>query len=400
MLEQGGMPLAKAETSALTRKQVRDLANYRPTPYLVTSLYLEMDRTSSGGGRTATLRRLIRDARAGLDQRQLTRKQKRSVEEDLGALERVARDARTRSCRAVCVFVASGAGYEQVFDLQYPVKSRLVLDVTPAVRPLAALLREQPRYLVALADRTRARLLAVHFGQAVELGEFDSEVPAQVKEGGHRGYAEKGIDRHIDDHVMRHLKRVAEQVRETFGEDDYDWLVLGGPSEIVTRLKEHLNPALAPRLAGSIPAPLTAAPDEVAGLCRTHMAGVLARRDEELVERLVEGVESTGMGVAGAAATLGALRRGAVASLILGEDYEEPGVECRACGFLGPLAEMFDTCPVCGGHAMHKVRDLGREMMDRAAESGAAVFHVGTEPAAGRLRAMRGVGALLRFRLV
>ncbi len=391
--------MSKERAPVLTRKQVQDLGRFRPTPYLVTSLYLDIDPSISGGhGRTSALKAILRDARAGLDGRDLTRKQRQSIEEDLTALERVARDAAARGDRTVCAFVASGADYEQIFGLPYAMKSLIVIDQSPYVRPLGATLGEFPRYLVVLVDRTRARLLAVHMGRVHQLREVESDVPAHVKEGGYRGNAERGIERHIDEHVVRHLKAVIEVVRETIGDGDYDQVVLGGAPEAVSGLKDHLSPSLRHLLAGEIQADLAATSDEIRVGCQALLTEAAAARDQALVERLHEGLTSSGLAVAGMLSTLGALRRGAVATLLVAADFAQPGAECTSCGFLG--LEGAGECPVCGKTASRDVPDLVREMIDRATDNGAEVRHIGSDPAAARLRAMGGVGALLRFRLV
>ncbi len=391
--------MSKGLTPILTRRQVDDLGRFRPVPYLVTSLYLDIDRSTPGGrGRPAALKVLARDARAGLEARDLTRKQRQSVEEDLTALERIARDASARGDRAVCSFVASAVGYKQVLGLPHPVKNRLVIDETPYVRPLAAMLGEYPRYLVVLADRSRARLLAAHMGRVHQLRVVSSDVPGHVKEGGYRGNAERGIERHIGEHVARHLKAVAEAVRETMGDSDFESIILGGPSEAVAGLKEQLGSYLRGLVSGGIQADLASTPEEIGAECQVFMARASARRDQELVERLTDGLSSSGLGVAGVLSTLGALRRGAVAALLVAADFAEPGTECKHCGFLG--LEGAGECPACGKTGTRTVPDLVREMIDRATAGGGEIRHIASEPSAARLRSMGGVGALLRFRLV
>ncbi len=392
--------MSKERTPVLTRRQVQDLIRYRPTPYLVTTLYLDLD-LSAAGGRRGVLRKLIRDARADLDGRDLTRKQRQSADQDLDSLERIARDARSRTGKSVCAFLASGADYEQVIDLPHPVKNRLVLNETPYVRPLEAMLDDYPRYLVVLTDRSRARLVGVHLGRAQEIRDFDSEVPGQVKDGIYRGRGnvERQIERHIDDHVMRHIKKVAETTREAFGERDYDWLILGGTSEAVSALIEALTPTLRSRLAGHVQVDMTAPSEDILAACQVRIGEINVRRETELVDRLSEAMESAGTGVTGLAATLGALRRGAIDTLLLIEDLQEEGVECPACDFLGLQEEV---CPACGdgGTATDKVADLVTEIVDRAVEKGAEIRHITTPTPAATLRAMGGIGAVLRFKLV
>jgi len=391
--------VSKERTPILTHRQVQDLGRFRPTPYLVTSLYLDTSQTMPGGrGRPAALKTLVRDVKAGLDGRDLSRKQRQSVEEDLAALERIIRDARARGDRSIAAFVSSGADYEQAHGLPHPLKCRLVVDETPYVRPLAAMLAEYPRYLVVLADRSHARLLAVHVARARQLGEVESDVPGHVREGGYRGMAERGIERHIEDHVTRHLKKVADAARESFGDRNFDQLVLGGPAEAVATLRDLLSSDLRSRLAGGIPVALEATTEEIVAAVQVLLAQSTALRDEDLLDRLGQGLSSTGLAAAGVLSTLGALRRGAVATLLVAQDHEIPGTECKGCGFLGLEGEA--ACPACGKTGSRAVPDLLREMIDRAGESGAEVFHIGTEPPLGRLKNMGGVGALLRFRLV
>jgi len=388
--------MSKERTPILTRTRVREMGRRRPNPYLVTTLYLDLDRFATGR-RASPLKRLLRQARTDLEDTELTRKQRQSIEEDVNTLERVARDAPLRGGKAVCAFVASGADYEQVIDLPHRVKSRVVIDRTPFVRPLAAMLDEYPRYLIVLADRAQARFLAAHLGRAEQLGRFESDVPPQVREGGYQGKAERKIERHIDDHVMRHHKKVAEAARELFDGGDYDLVILGGPVESAAGVKEVLNPALARHLAGEVQVELDAPADEVLAACRGLLDDIQARHDGELVGRLIEASDSGGTGVIGMEATLGALRRGAIAELLVAEDHAEEGAECTGCGFLG-VGET--PCPACGWDKTRKVSDLVTEVIDRATDAGAKVHYVAKEPAAGRLRELGGVGALLRFKLV
>jgi len=392
--------LRREPTPFLTRSEVEELGRFRPEPYLVTSLYLDMDRSGQGSRLSATLRTLLREHKAGLQARGLTRRQLKSAEADLGALERLARDAQARAARSICVFVASGPGFERVIDLPHPVKSRLVLAETPFVRPLAVMLAGYPRYLAVLVDRTGARLFGVHLGRAVEVGSLVSDTPPEVKEGGYRGYEERSIDRRIQDHLLRHLKEVAEATRLEFEGGGYDHLVLAGAREAVARLAGLLPAWLRGAAVGEARVGPDASCEEVAAACRPVVEAHLARRDEALVAKL-EDARAKGTGVTGMAAVLGAQRRGAVGAVLVVADYEEPGVQCRGCGLLAVEGTLGGgRCPACGATETKAVPDLVREVLDLAATGGAEVWHVGSAAAAERLRDLGGIGAFLRFRLV
>jgi len=384
-------------TRILTRTRVREIGRYRPRPYFVTTLYLDLDPAALFGRRSSPLKALVREAKARLEGVELTRKQRQSIEEDMTTLERIARDAPVRGGKAVCAFVCSGADHEQVVSLPHRVKSRVVIDRTPFVRPLEAMLDEHPRCLIVLSDRARARFLAAHLGRAAEIGRFESEVPAQVREGGYQGKAERKIERHIEDHVMRHHKQVAETARELLDSEDYDLVILGGPVEAVSGVKDELNPVVARSVAGEVDVELDAPEDEVMSACTRLLDDLQARTDQQLVERLIEAADSGGTGVNGMAAVLGALRRGAIAELLVAEDHMEEGTECTGCGFLS-VEDM--PCPACGSEKSRKVVDMVTELIDRATDSGAKVHHIARPPALSRLLELGGVGALLRFRLV
>jgi len=351
-------------TRILTRTRVREIGRYRPRPYFVTTLYLDLDPAALFGRRSSPLKALVREAKARLEGVELTRKQRQSIEEDMTTLERIARDAPVRGGKAVCAFVCSGADHEQVVSLPHRVKSRVVIDRTP---------------------------------RAAEIGRFESEVPAQVREGGYQGKAERKIERHIEDHVMRHHKQVAETARELLDSEDYDLVILGGPVEAVSGVKDELNPVVARSVAGEVDVELDAPEDEVMSACTRLLDDLQARTDQQLVERLIEAADSGGTGVNGMAAVLGALRRGAIAELLVAEDHMEEGTECTGCGFLS-VEDM--PCPACGSEKSRKVVDMVTELIDRATDSGAKVHHIARPPALSRLLELGGVGALLRFRLV
>lgn len=414
----------------------------------MTSLYLSFGPVSAGPGpgpgaarRPPVLRTLLREAGAGLRSRNLTRKQRRSVEEDFVAMERIVRAAAGTAgaagaagaagtagtagaagaaasgggtVRAVAVFLASGADYEQVVPLPHPVLDRLVVAETPFARPLAAALTEYPYYLVVLADRSRARLLGVHLGRVHPLREVGGEGASGVRPGPQPdpdpGTGSSGGE------ADERLRAVAGLVRREMGKGDFDGLVLGGPADVRAGLLEELGPSLRPFVAAETAAGPAAAPEEVAGECRALEAAALARRDEELMRRLAEGLGVSGLGAVGLPATLGALRRGAVASLLVVSGYGEPGVKCKYCGFLAPegpagppvlplrpappVPPVSPVCPACGQAGWRPVPDLIVEMADRAVAAGGEVRHIAAGPAAARLRSLGGVAALLRFRLV
>jgi peptide chain release factor subunit 1 len=295
--------------------------------------------------------------------------------------------------RGVAAFSCPADGFEQVFRLPQPVKDALIVDHTPYVRPLTAILDEYHRICTLLIDRERAELYEVYMGEILHHAEVFDEVPGRVRIAGWYGLEERRIERHVEDHVRRHFRRVAEILFRLFRRLGFDWLVLGGHHEVIADFRPYLHPYLASRVIREFHAEPGETPVAVV-LERTRAIEEATEREEEkkLVRELLDRAQSGGLGVVGLAPTLSAVVGGQVHTLVVEEGFSTAGVLCRRCGFLGVSESL---CPVCGDSTT-RVPDIVDEAVEATIHYGGRVEHVF---AGSELSAFDHMGALLRFRL-
>jgi len=359
-----------------------------------TSLYLDLS-SSRFTTRDAeiVLKGLIKEKRRELDGMPASREEKQSAADDLEKLARfVSMELDRKGAKGLAVFSSSAAKTWEVFPLPGPVASVLFIDRGPYIRPFTMLLDEYERYCTVLVDRERARVFAVTLGEIEEQSQFLDEVPGKVRASGWGGYDERRIERHIEDHVHRHLKRAADVAYELFQRRKFDRLIIGGRGEVLADFEKLLHSYLKERISARINIDASVSLEEALKRTMEVHREIEESSDRELVQRLIENTRAGGLGVLGLRATLGALRRNQVHTLVLEIGYVEKGVVCDACGFIGTDEK---KCPVCGTET-RAVPDIVEEAIREALRHDAKVAHIGT--VTGLAKEGR-IGTVLRFAL-
>jgi peptide chain release factor subunit 1 len=373
----------------LTRSDLEVLGRFQSQHHLATTLYLPLD-VEQPPRYPIVLRDLARRCEAELERTRQPHKLLASAREDLARLERyVSIDLDRTSALGLAAFCCSGERYWQAFRLPVSLPARLIQEPAFYVRPLAAILDEYRRIMLALINRRRARLFQIQMGEVREQREIVSEVPSKVREGGYAGYAERSIRGHIEDHVRRHFEQAAAAIFEVFQEQGFEWLVLGGAEPTLSEFGALLHPYLRERLRATLTINVDASPPEVIEAGRGLERRLKAERDAELMNRLKEGLFPGGWAVSGPSETLQLLAQGLVRTLIVRPGFSRPGVWCPRCRLLLPEVK---GCPLGCGDAV-PVKDVIEEAMALALEAGGDVAHVEHEAMEG----LGNVAAILRY---
>ena len=115
-----------------------------------------------------------------------------------------------------------------------------------------------------------------------------------------------------------------------------------------------------------------------------------------IAERLVEGLRSQNLAVAGSAATLDALRWSEVDTLVMAANYQpDPGWSCARCNATGTATPETPICPLCG-HSEVRPIDVKETLLRLASQLERPVEVVEQSDA---LMSLGGVGCLLRTHL-
>jgi peptide subunit release factor 1 (eRF1) len=363
----------------LSRAFVRELAGVQgPGP--IVSLYLDVDgrRHVRPADYQAAFERMVRPHTNGAASDLVKRLQQVRTHVNEGF-------DRSR-VRGVAVFC--GVGVWETIELPVPVRNQLIVNDTPHVGQLEAVLDNHERIGVLLADRQHARVFVLELGEMLDRTELFDQLPRHEDDGGdiRRDQAQD----HQAAVTQRHLKRAADAAFAAWQEQRYEHLVLCGPEELVGTLERDLHSYLHRRVAARLSLPATASEAEIRAAVADVELQIERDRKAELVHRLRVAHASGNAGLAGLEAVLPALGDRRVGTLLVSLGYEAPGWRCAGCEHLAPKGP---TCGTCG-QAMTRVDDVVEEAIEDALNQDCRV-----EVCDGNadLDVLGRIGALLRF---
>ena len=292
--------------------------------------------------------------------------------------------------KGVAIFGAPGGDFFEAHQFPRPVSNRFVLQDRPAVAPLAELLDQERRWVIAMVDREHLQLLSIFFDQIEEEHTLAPDaIPTRhaVQAG---GYSQKDYQKRKAEEARQFFRDFAEELGRLVQRRQPHGIVLLGTTENVSHFQEFLAQPLAEKVVHTahMPPGLTAA--ELAQHLAPALRAVVQAEEARAVQAFLERVRQAHFATAGLADTLTQLQEGKVDRLIIARDAARQGVQCTQCGFY--LERRNGSCPYCGG-ALRDGIDLVESMIRMAAEQDAHVEFVAADP----LHEVRGVGALLRF---
>lgn len=243
--------------------------------------------------------------------------------------------------RGVAVF--AGKGFFRAVRLPYVLRSRVLVDRTPVVSELVALAELGSRLLVAVADRRAARLFDVGLDRVEEMDGLVS--PGAMRPGRFHsdrdagpGVGEYRFHNRIREEKQRHLARVAEAVGRAFRAQAFDGLVVGGIGVDANALLPHLGPEVRDKVVGVLKlAPKQVSPAEIRDRAMELLSEAAETAAAEAVGELTA-LRENGWATDGVEATLRALARGQVRTLIADHDAIVPGFRLAGSGRLTELA--------------------------------------------------------------
>lgn len=366
----------------------------------VASFYLNADRTHPEGEKyLAGFRKLIHDADRLLAPRTdplSAIARQRLIDflpEGLAFLDQSV--ASESLVRGVALFVSLAPERDHdprtpaftAFTLPRPIRSQVLLDARPSVRPLLFLLDQYERVGVIVADRNHARIMTLFLGEMETVKHRASDTPRRHHQG---GWKQMLFQRDIDGHIKAHVRAAVRDAVNAFGVSSLQRIVLGGSDETLALMKHDLPHRFQPMIAGTFQAEPHASDAAIVA-----KALAIAQQDEaadeaKAVEDLADALAHR-RGVQGVPEVLRALAERRVQRLLLRRGLRRPGGICENCRTLFSV-----SAGVCGNcqTPLRAVADVLEHAVEAAADEGAGVEFVTESPT---LEAMGGIGALLRF---
>ncbi len=287
----------------------------------------------------------------------------------------------------LAVFAGQERGHLYAVPLPEQPVTLIVWDTQPILAPLEEILDEYERIAVVLTDRRQARLFTIYLGAIEEQQVVESDDPGKRTVSGIAG----NFAQHYQENVRRHLRQTIHATMDLLRARPFDRLLLGGPVDVDTMLRDELPRPLRSRYADMLSIGLDATDAEVLETARRAAEAIERQVEREMVDELIA-ARTTPRAAIGLEDTLDALHDERVHRLFLVSDFAGSADECPNCG---RIVAGTGECPGCGA-SLKPVADLRELVVDRALEQAAHVEMVSGE-AADELRKYEGIGAWTRY---
>ena len=291
--------------------------------------------------------------------------------------------------RGIAVFACGPCDILEVIRTAHPVESRVVINHTPHIEPLAAA-GDRERWCVVLVNRREGRIL---FGDQDGLEEFENVHDDTLNQQQQGGWSQRRYEESQEGEKRDHLDNVSARLLWHVRAHPFDRLLVVGPEPIDAEFEQRLHPYVKERLVkGSAKVDVEAAsPADVltaiTPVFEKQLPPARARGDRAARAGLGRGPD--GLAVAGLHDVLDALNQQRVECLLL-----EPRVSRR--GWLDPTTGFLSAEPgdAPSGGELVEQEDVLELAIERAVEQSAEVLILRDQPDLGP---HGGVAALLRF---
>lgn len=360
---------------------------------------------------TIELRNAVRNIIDGL-----SKSERRAAEETAGPVLSFVESMRPEG-RGLAIFAAPDL-WRQYF-VPFPIPTRVSYGRAD-VMPLMWTVDEYEPYAILLVDREEVRILTAYLGSTAVL---EREVlvldtsdwrfkagrqPTYAKAAGvgagrgaapdtfaaGRGAAPDAFAARVEDNIRRFWLGAAEAATRWLDDLKIERLIICGPEESTSVVREALPKRMGANVVGVIPMPSYADSAEIEKRTLPVALAEEHRQDSELVATLLEGATARKGGVVGKAATIDALQQGQAKTVVAVRILEGEAWQCRRCKYV--LATARQRCSACRGKM--EPLPLTQVLPLLTLRGGAEIEVVGEEAGQG-LRPHDGLGAILRYEI-
>ena len=370
------------------KQQITVLASVEESDAPFISCYLNLENRQTDW-------RDVIDERAHILRHILKGNDLADLEEVLGKIEEWLTTDLLPEAKGVAIFARGTCGGSFMLAMQFaaPLPNWIVVYPTPNIYHLVELKDDYHRYVVLLVLPNRACIVAVNLG-ATTIQAWIEQSGLRTRVGSEWARIHYCVNQaHRGDRFVHEKIMVLQQLMHAGG---HTHLILAGDPEITARVRHAMPNELADKLVDVAPASVRDRQTEVIILTLSSFIEHEKHEHRTIVERLIEGLRSQNLAVAGSAATLDALRWGEVDTLVMASSYQpDPGWTCSACRAIGTEPPEKSVCPQCGKPSAQTM-DV-RETLLRLA--GQLELPVEVVEHSDALMSLGGVGCLLRTQL-
>jgi peptide subunit release factor 1 (eRF1) len=364
----------------ITAETVNGIVRFQASGLPVVSLYCRVDPGASQREVRARVDSLLDQIRPLAKDRDLDHRYRLSARTDIERIKD-ALDSERWPPGTIAIFSCSGRGLYEEIPLPRRVREQVMVDKTPLVRPMLAVLGEYPRACVLVVNREAAPVWEMYQDEMREVQTVTDPPRKAGNTGGSR--PEDRIQNRVDEQANRHFRRAASMIDQLLRSDGYDILVVGGHEYELGEFFRLLPHELRGRVAGTFSADPVATPvAEIRGSAESVMRRYQHEQDQRLVAHVLE------LAAAGPEDCLWAGSMSAIDTLLVHDGATLVGVVCDESRW---LAASGDICPVCGKPTRY-APDVLDELAAAVIETGGSARQIAADlmpdqyPTAAQLR--------------
>jgi len=359
----------------ITKDTVDRLIRFDSGGLPVLSMYVAVGFDEFEAVRTR-VNSLVTQARPLIEDPSLGRREQLSLRRDIERIEGIPEIGRG-TIGAVAVFTCGEGGLFETMLLPRKVRDQVVVDRTPYVRPLLAVLDEYHRCCVLVVDKESARAWELYQREMREIGEVRGSVLRKPDYGGWAGFAEYTVRNKADDLAKRHYRQSVSLLDRLFRAEHYDLLVVGGRQDEVTVFLDFLPRGLRAKVAGvfNVDTGKVATFEDIRESAERIVADYEREEEHRLVREVFERAATGGNVAIGIDDCLWGGSVAAIRTLLVQDGAEVPGVVCDESGWLGRSGQ---SCPLCGGPT-RQVPDVLEELVEAVIGESGSVEHVAVD---------------------
>ena len=376
----------------ITRDDIRELANFQSAEGCAITFYYQPATPFNKSHREEAImvKDLIRDALREVEKHG----KNGSTRADLERINGMVDPVHGNGGKAKAIFACGAKGFWREFDIPGQLlKPKVAISQRFHLKPLAAVLDGEQRACVLLADRTMARVFELVNDQISEKEDFINELTRRGKSDGYAGYDAGHAERKVMNEAQQHFKLVAERIEQYFERDGCDRLLIGCRDDVWSEIEPQLLPLARQRLVGHFRIdPKVATSEQVKQVACEHLAKYHTEAKQNLIREVIGEAHRNGRGAIGLRRVLRSLEVGEVLTLLLGSNFQAPGVKCYHCGHMD--LHVTPECAVCG-KPNTELEDIGDAIVGHAIRTGVELVYVPDEEEFDRIGR---IAARLRFR--
>lgn len=298
--------------------------------------------------------------------------------------------------RSAVVYSCQQDGFFRAYSFSVDMKNQVQISRGLMLKSLVSTLDRFSGFGVTLVDQQKTRMMAFHLGELVAESIFEGEEVQRVKQsGGTRPMGSlsgvEGDPDRIKTIIDRNFRKASQLADQFLKKHDIRRVFLGGTEPTTATFKEYLPKVWQSLISGVFPVELTAKKQYILELIQEIAQMEDDRHQQRLVETVITETAKGRRGVLRAEDVLGAVREGRIQTLLVEEDFHQPGFCCTGCDYL--TVQKMEGCPFCSG-LFEKIGDIGELAVRNVLLTGGRIKVIKNDPV---FHKHGGIGALLRY---